>query len=76
MASNDYVSDAEDRKTKRSNKAPCVYTAWSDRHNKEMEFYPAVSCSYECDHCGWNPVVANDRIARGLHLKKRKEVKK
>lgn len=76
MASNDYVSDAESRKTKRNNKAPCMYIAWSDHYHKDMEFYPAVNCSYECDRCGWNPAVAKDRIARGLHLIKRKDVTK
>ena len=64
MPSNDYVSDAEDRKVKRTILAPCVYKAKNDLTNKIQDFYPAVNCDYRCDCCGWNPEVAKARVER------------
>ena len=83
MASNDYVTEAESRQTKKQMKAPCVYVAWNDMLNKDTDFYPAVNCSYDCAHCGWNPEVKQKRVekivaeleAERAKQKKRKKVK-
>jgi len=64
MSRADIEIEAEERRTKRSIRAPCVYNIWSDVKNREIEWYPAVSCSCECDKCGWNPKVAAARINR------------
>ena len=64
MAREGYVSEAEDRKMKRSIRAPCVYTAWNNILKQETEFYPAVWCEHDCAHCGWNPLVAEARLAK------------
>lgn len=49
---------------RRTPQHPCVYKDWSERHQTFVDCYPAVSCSFDCDHCGWNPVVAGKRIIK------------
>lgn len=64
MPSNDYASEAEERRKKRESKAPCVYSAWNEVLHKDTDFYPTVNCSYDCDHCGWNPEVKLRRLEK------------
>ena len=52
------------KENKRQLKAPCMYMGWSERQKKEVEMYPSVNCTYSCDSCGWNPTVAEKRIAK------------
>lgn len=74
MATADRAEEAEDLRTKKLNRAPCVYSAWNDLKHKDTDFYPAVNCDYHCDTCGWNPVVAERRLEK-LKLSLQKEAK-
>lgn len=52
------------RNSKNGLRAPCMFIRWDERKHADIEAYPAVSCDYNCDHCGWNPDVAADRVER------------
>lgn len=52
------------RKSKASMSAPCSYEAWDEVRHKNIQVFPAVNCSYDCEHCGWNPDVKEQRIAK------------
>lgn len=59
-----YVDPKEEQATKRNTKAPCVFTSFSSRYQKDIEVYPAVFCTFNCDSCGWNPTVAEKRLQK------------
>lgn len=71
MSRADFEMEAEERKSKTSIHAPCVYIAWNESKRRDVECYPAVTCSCECHRCGWNPEVADARIAQ---LKERLQI--
>lgn len=59
--------------------APCAYEGWSDMLKRDTRFYPAVDCDYDCEHCGWNPVVAlrrKEKMRNELERKKKKRARK
>lgn len=64
MKRSDYEIEAEERRSKVAIRAPCMYKKWNEVQHRDTEYYPAVSCSCECERCGWNPEVAAARIAR------------
>lgn len=67
---------AEERAEKRKLRAPCLFVEYNDRLRREIESYPAVSCAFRCDRCGWNPVVKQQRIEKiKAELEARKKVK-
>ena len=43
---------------------PCVYMEWNEILEKDRPRKPAVDCKLDCDHCGWNPEVAQKRIQK------------
>ena len=58
----DYQVGEAARKAKKELRAPCSYTVFDERLQKNVETYPAVLCHRECDRCGWNPEVGKRRI--------------
>lgn len=67
---------AQERRPKVLMKAPCQYEEWSDTQNKDIYVYPAVSCSFDCAHCGWNPEVKAKRVEKMLaEIAARRKVK-
>lgn len=51
-------------------RAPCMFICWDDRKHKDVEAYPAVSCTYDCDSCGWNPEVKEERLEKIFNERK------
>ena len=51
---------------------PCVYMEWDAILEKDRPRKPAVDCNLDCDHCGWNPEVAQKRIIK-MKLEKSKQ---
>lgn len=49
--------------------APCKMIYEDDRDKVKTE-YPAVDCSEDCKHCGWNPKEAERRMATGKIVEK------
>jgi len=43
---------------------PCIYMEWNEIIEKDQPRRPAVDCNRDCDHCGWNPGVAKERLKR------------
>lgn len=57
-----YIKKA--RNSKNGLRAPCMFIRWDERKQTDVEVYPAVTCEYQCNSCGWNPEVAAERIER------------
>ena len=51
---------------------PCVYMEWNEILEKDRPRKPAVDCNLDCDHCGWNPEIAQKRIIK-MKLEKSKQ---
>ena len=51
---------------------PCVYMEWDEILEKYRPRKPAVDCNLDCDHCGWNPEIAQKRIIK-MKLEKSKQ---
>ena len=51
---------------------PCVYMEWNEILEKDRHRKPDVDCNMDCDHCGWNPEVAQKRILK-MKLEKSKQ---
>lgn len=49
--------------------APCKMI-YEDDHGKVKTEYPAVDCSEDCKHCGWNPKEAERRMTTGKIVEK------
>ena len=64
------VADEEkasgERRDKRLIQAPCAYRALDPVTKRMRDFYPPVSCLFDCEHCGWNPEVKAKRVAKML----------
>ena len=43
---------------------PCIYMEWNEIIEKDQPRRPAVDCNRDCDHCGWNPSVAEARLKK------------
>ena len=56
----------EERRDKRRIQAPCAYRALDPVTKRMRDFYPPVSCLFDCEHCGWNPEVKEKRVAKML----------
>ena len=55
-----------ERRDKRLIQAPCAYRALDPVTKRMRDFYPPVSCLFDCKHCGWNPEVKAKRVAKML----------
>ena len=51
---------------------PCVCMEWNEILEKDRPRKPAVDCNLDCDHCGWNPDVAQKRLLK-MKLEKPKQ---
>ena len=63
-----YVPNA--RTTKPGLRAPCIFMYYDERRKRTVDAYPAVSCTYQCETCGFNPEVAARRLEKmknGMH---------
>ena len=49
--------------------APCAREEWSERKQHNVYVKPAVSCAWNCDHCGWNPEEKKRRLIRMGYIK-------
>lgn len=68
----------QERMDKRKIQAPCAFKAPDPRTGRLRDYYPAVACPRDCDHCGWNPEVKEKRVAKmraELQARRRAEAK-
>ena len=52
------------RPTKPGLRAPCMFYYYDERRDRTVDTYPAVSCKYNCNTCGFNPEVQARRLEK------------
>lgn len=48
---------------KRSMNAPCLFVEL-DKAGRKIRHAPAVDCEWNCENCGFNPLVKQRRLAK------------
>lgn len=79
MADIAQVLSEEKQSLRKSKQAPCAYESFNSAKKQNEIIYPSVSCSFDCAHCGWNPVVRKariDKMSAEVRANRKKEVKK
>lgn len=54
---------------KQKNHVPCIFQYWSETRKRFFDSVPAVDCSGDCVHCGWNPDEQERRLRTGVLCK-------